>query len=146
MVNVIYIAGSGRVGSTLVTQVLGETPNWVAGGQIRDLSKSFNNDSNCTCGLTIPNCEFWGEIARRLKSEFGDDVLDRIAELRSAYNRDINWSHALTADEASAVVEKHSLYLNILKSIYTEVGNVSGCNYIVDDSKSPAVSNARIVF
>ena len=73
MVNVVYIAGSGRTGSTLITQVLGEAPNWFAGGQIRDFSKSHKRDSQCTCGQLISACDFWGEIVRRITSEFGND-------------------------------------------------------------------------
>ncbi len=64
-IKVIYIAGSGRSGSTLLSQLLGEMEGVVNIGEApRYLynNRLFSQDIPCSCGKPFESCEFWQGI------------------------------------------------------------------------------------
>jgi len=66
---VIYIAGSGRSGSTLVERTLGAIPGWVNIGELIELFRKPSVAAElCGCGQPFSSCVFWYEVGR---SAFG---------------------------------------------------------------------------
>ena len=65
---IIYIAGLYHTGSTLIDMMLGNLPNVIGLGEIfKGLNDKF--EDRCSCGQSVKNCEFWGEITKQLESE-----------------------------------------------------------------------------
>ena len=63
---VVYIAGSGRSGSTLLERALGEIPGYVSVGELIDLfRREASRGRRCGCGRPFADCPFWASVAER---------------------------------------------------------------------------------
>ena len=63
---VVYIAGSGRSGSTLLERALGEVPGFASVGELIDLfRRDASRGRRCGCGRPFADCDFWAGVARR---------------------------------------------------------------------------------
>src|SRR3954471_14829623 len=62
-VPVLFIAGSGRCGSTLVDRILGGYEGVFAAGEIRNLwDRGWSNHGRCGCGRPIRECPVWSGV------------------------------------------------------------------------------------
>lgn len=60
---IIYIAGAGRSGSTMVDIVLGNHPQIVSTGEVSFLINQWTDATRrCGCGRHYAQCPFWGEL------------------------------------------------------------------------------------
>lgn len=66
MTKVLYIAGWGRSGSTLLDQILGGIDGWFSCGEL----KALWHPVACGCGAEVDDCEFWSRIAERTVERF----------------------------------------------------------------------------
>lgn len=65
-VTVVFLAGLGRSGSTLLERVLGETPGVTALGEVMHLwDRGLVRHELCACERPFPECPFWSEVGRR---------------------------------------------------------------------------------
>ena len=72
MAQVIYIAGYGRSGSTLLDMLLGSHPDISGGGELFRAAEIFADPSaRCTCGVTFDACEIWADHRRLLLDRAG---------------------------------------------------------------------------
>ncbi len=67
---VLFVAGTGRSGSTLLNLFLGKSPEVVALGELmgsrNELDERMRNHM-CTCGDKGVDCKFWGGLSKFLK-------------------------------------------------------------------------------
>jgi Sulfotransferase family len=62
-VKVLYIAGYGRSGTTLLDIALGEHDAIMGGGEISTLARHvWINDEYCACGAAVQACPMWRDI------------------------------------------------------------------------------------
>lgn len=66
---IIYIAGSGHSGSTLLDLLLGSHSKIVSLGELGQLSRFFRDNEPCTCGASIRQCDFWISVRQHLLSK-----------------------------------------------------------------------------
>jgi hypothetical protein len=133
--NIIYIAGVGRSGSTILDQILGQIPGICSLGEVRQLWQSIQNNSPCGCGTPITKCDFWAPVLDGLVK--GGDSLDQIQqriktiELCKTYPR----LHRLARlGNYAEEYEKHSCFL---QKLYATLRENACCDYLVDSSKDP---------
>lgn len=81
---VIFIAGSGRSGSTLLERVLGEMPGFVNVGELIDVFRRDVSSERCGCGEPFVSCPFWSRVGKRV---FDDWESGRLAEVRRLEHR-----------------------------------------------------------
>ena len=63
LAKILYIAGYGRSGSTLLDIVLGNHPENVGVGEVSFLLNDWANRSRrCSCGVPYQECEFWKNL------------------------------------------------------------------------------------
>ncbi|WP_433527945.1 sulfotransferase family protein [Micromonospora sp. CA-263727] len=66
-VRVLYLAGSGRSGSTLVTTILGQLDGVFAAGELRYLwQRGAVENRPCGCGLPFRDCPLWSAVMASL--------------------------------------------------------------------------------
>ncbi|HVX45604.1 MAG TPA: sulfotransferase [Mycobacteriales bacterium] len=64
------MAGTGRSGSTVLANLLGETPGCVSVGELRYVwSRGLVEDRLCGCGEPFSGCPFWGQVRDRLEPD-----------------------------------------------------------------------------
>jgi hypothetical protein len=136
-VKVLFIAGPGRSGSTLLDMLLGQINGFYSTGELRFIwSRGFQQNQLCGCGKPFRECEFWTEV---VKEAFGGpDSIDhtRIEKLRDAAERRVSRGSSIKG--ASERLAPYQEYFDACKNIYRAIHKISGCEFIIDSSKNTA--------
>lgn len=135
---VLYVAGWGRSGSTLLDRLLGQVPGVFSTGEVRDIwQRGVVENRLCGCGTAFHDCEVWRRVG---EAAFGGwsqlDVTDA-QELRLRLDRPWSPPRVLgsrLAPELDADVER---YVGFLEALYGAIASVTGARLIVDSSKIP---------
>ena len=135
-VRVLFIAGWGRSGSTLLDRMLGQVPGVFSAGELRDIwQRGVVEDRLCGCGEPFRSCPVWrkvGDIA------FGGWERLDVAEVQRLRRRlDRPWSVPMLlgsriTPEADADVAR---YVSVLSRLYTAIAEATDTEVIVDSSK-----------
>src|SRR5208282_2075779 len=147
---VVFIAGDGRSGGTLLGQILNGLSDSVYVGELRNIwHEAFEQNEPCGCGERFRHCEFWRAVVEKAFGSF-----ERV-DARAMLN--MHWSVArerytpmlmlLNRVPAELLGSKlpHS-YENALSRLYRAVCEVAGKSVVVDSSReaSQALVLARI--
>jgi hypothetical protein len=119
---VLYVAGYGRSGSTVVDRVLGAHPEMLSAGEISTALRHLFAESSCGCGEEVEACPIWGPV-RRAVPELADAA--RRDELDAARDR-AERIGAIGAAEAYA-----DLTGRVLDALFD-----SGARVVIDSSKT----------
>lgn len=138
-VSVLYIAGAGRSGSTLLELLLARHRSLVPVGEIRFLwQRGVVEDHLCSCGRPFSACPFWGEVLDRAYGDRRDavaaDMLDLDARLDRMRRIPQMRVPALRRDGFAPEFER---YGRRLAQLYRAVLEVSGASAVIDSSKEP---------
>lgn len=132
----VYIAGTGRNGSTLLGILLSQDARVFFAGELTHIWKrGFQQNQLCSCGQPFLNCEFWRAVA---KDCFGNDCDAKVSEIRRVGEGISSFQNLPKlilgrAHQANLVQQYCRVYSNLLASI----ARVSGCQTIIDSSKYP---------
>ncbi|MET1756696.1 sulfotransferase [Novosphingobium sp. RD2P27] len=133
-VKVIYIAGYGRSGTTLLDIALAQAPDVMGAGELTTLARHvWTNREFCACGTAVPECDVWHRIVEGWgPSRTNSSLLE--------YRRRQLWREALLGPgrfldrlrrSASSSFARETLQL------FQQVAEVTGKPIIVDSSKLP---------
>jgi len=129
--DIIFIAGRGRSGSTLLGKMLETSHDAFHIGEIRYFVQiGWKENRECECGERLKSCPFWGGIIDLCENYNLEEVyaaskgLPTHTEifLRDISNLGINYSNA---------------YLSFLNDLYQFIVESSNAKYIIDSSKFP---------
>jgi glycosyltransferase involved in cell wall biosynthesis len=148
--NVLYIAGSGRSGSTLVERTLGSIPAWVNVGELIELfRKPSVSGELCGCGEPFENCEFWSEVGRLAFGSWSSDTIARVGSLQRQLSRQRYLPRLLLTgdDSESQFADTLREYGAIYDTLYDAIATVADADVVVDASKWPgqALALQRVV-
>ncbi|WP_166395376.1 sulfotransferase [Rubrobacter marinus] len=142
-IKVLYIAGWGRSGSTILDNLLGQLEGFFSVGEINCLwERNLLGDWLCGCGRSFRACPVWSEV---MKSAFGGvQNIDarKMIRLRDSGARTRHVPLMLTSLAEPLLKNRLSEYVSNLDRLYRGVKSVTGSRVIVDSSKSPAYSYA----
>lgn len=135
---ILYIAGAGRSGSTLLEILLGNLPNYFSIGEARHFFEYLPIDGKlCGCGSLLASCPFWSAVSEQLQRN-PDVDLERAARLSLALNR-TRHTWQLQSGPRSKQWKKDTVELvGYLSHLYHAVWQQSGQKIIVDSSKVPS--------
>lgn len=134
---VVYIAGSGRSGSTIVDNILGQLEGWVSVGEVRFLwERGMQEDRRCGCGEPFSACPFWRAILTRAFPDGVDPARLRALLERGTRARRIGALLGVRRRRRFVREELHELS-DALGALYHAIAEVSGARVIVDSSKLP---------
>lgn len=132
MPKVIYIIGSGRNGSTLLSRLLGQVPGCCSVGEIRSIWTRLIDDNYCGCGQRFSECPFWARVVQRA---FGDETGFDAARVRETALRLDRIRRLPTVMRATGPEELEGLRA-LVSRLYEAVAAESECEVIVDSSKT----------
>jgi hypothetical protein len=143
---VLYIAGTGRSGSTVLANILGEVDGVFAAGEVRYLwQRGLKEGRLCGCGLTVRECPVWSKVLAMAGELDDPERVDRIVSMLQRTGRIRNLPGVLAGTVVSRLdpAEAHSLApaRAALGELYAAIATVTGCRVIVDSSKLPAYAN-----
>jgi hypothetical protein len=120
---VLYLAGSGRSGSTLVTTALGQMEGFFAAGELRYLwQRGLVEDRPCGCGTTVRDCPIWTPILAALPPHDPAGIARGLRERLRMRNRLQVEAHP---DDA------------VIAALYRGIAEHTGGAVVVDSSKLP---------
>jgi hypothetical protein len=137
-IDVLYIGGYGRSGSTLLHRLLGTAEGHFPTGEAsRIWSYHLLHNQPCGCGRPFRECAFWMAV---MDEAFGGiDCVDarHVMALRKATLG--NWPRLVFRRLRTETYERQlQEYGAIVERLYHAIQQVSGCQVIVDSSKSTA--------
>jgi len=137
-VHVLYIAGAGRSGSTLLSNVLGQLPGAVSVGELYYLwERGLEDNSLCGCGTPVRQCAFWGRVLERARQAADVDDIGSALRAGVAGARTRHLLNMLTQTGRHDFVARSQPFLHVLQHLYAAIRDETGCDYIIDASKFP---------
>jgi hypothetical protein len=130
---VIFFAGWGRSGSTLLTNLLAEIDGYFSVGEVVGFEKP---GAVCGCGEPVLECPFWRPVLARVEQAYGtlDWAAIHATRMREAVPRKIP---ALLVRPRLAPGARRLARLYDL--VYTEAARETGARVIIDSTKDPSM-------
>ena len=137
-VKVLYIAGSGRSGSTILDRILGQLDRFFSVGELCNLwDRGLLAHRKCGCGVPVDQCPVWTGI---LATGFGrqpDEVdASRMIALRRRWVR-VRHIPKVVVTHWRRRADQGDELLDVLGRLYRAVQQHTDCRVIVDSSKAP---------
>ena len=132
---IIYIAGHGRSGSTILERILGQLDDVVAVGELRHIwQRGFAENQLCGCGKSFEACEFWSQVTAYA---FADQpfTLAETQALRHRVDRMRYVPYMLSPKKPAGYAHDFATYTTIRQRLYDGIAQVSGKSLIIDSSK-----------
>src|SRR5690606_36893435 len=92
---IIYIMSDVRSGSTLLENILSNSPDIVSVGELHHLDSHLNKgkwgvtwDWKCSCGSEFSDCSFWSTVLENLKEK----RLNKIEQTAVSKNRSFKYA------------------------------------------------------
>jgi hypothetical protein len=132
---VLYVAGTGHSGTTLLERLLGETPGVAPLGEVIDLWwRGVMRNERCGCGTPFLDCPFWSEVG---KEAFGGWEHVDAPALRATQDRLVRHVNSAMfgrglAGGGGAGTDQ---LVDALARLYGAIAAVSGASVLVDTSK-----------
>ncbi len=137
-VKVLYIAGHGRCGSTILGQALGEVEGFTHVGELLELWDAIASGKDpCGCGAPLVACNMWGDV---LKAAYGGLHESLVSQMLQFHHRDAHAYTLLrtTTSRGLRILQRHLAEpLARYERLYCAIQRVFNCDLIVDSSKSP---------
>ena len=131
----IYVAGYGRSGTTLLDIAIGQQQGVFAAGEITALPRHvWQHDEFCACRQTVSECEFWGPVVRRWQEGRGEDAMTKFGRLLAHTEYLFSPTRFLSRLLPQAKFTSHA---EQTAALLEEVAEASGSQVIVDSSKLP---------
>jgi glycosyltransferase involved in cell wall biosynthesis len=137
---VIYIAGSGRSGSTILERTLGELPGFVNVGELIDLFwRVAPRSERCGCGQVFASCPFWTGVGARAFGGWESERLAAIHRLQGRVARQRHLPQLMALPHSGRGFRADvTRYGRDYASLYLAIAAEAGANRVVDASKRPA--------
>lgn len=135
---VLYIAGSGRSGTTILGNVLAQIDGVVSVGELYlTWEYALTRPNVCGCGEPVPACPFWVEVFDRAYGGLhGFDEREILQLIRKRARTRHFPERVIRGRSVTRRRDDQQLKANLQK-LYAAVAAVSGCQVIVDTSKRP---------
>ena len=135
---VLFIAGWGRSGSTILSNTLNQLPGYLNVGELNYAwEKLFLEGHTCGYGETVDDCPLWAPIFTRLYGGVEQVPVRDLIAARSMLPSNLDILLGRPASHA----EDLRLYADTVGSVYVTAAEVAGCNVIVETSKTPTHLN-----
>lgn len=136
MIDVVYIGGMGRSGSTLLERLLSQLRGCVAVGELRYLWYEDPTVARCGCGRLLAECGFWREASTKSGIPFTPACFQEMLALQKHVDRLRYLPHMLARPLAGQNYSRRfEQYTETLRRIYYAACEVGDGQVIVDSSK-----------
>lgn len=132
---IVYIAGAGRSGSTILERILGNSPQFFSVGEVRYYWEYIAaTDRLCGCGQRLAECSFWQGVARR--GAIAEDVVTRLAQAARRLDRTRNVPFLAAGLPRTRQFPRE--FLDGTRRLYEVMQSFAPGRILVDSSKTPS--------
>lgn len=138
---VLYVAGLGRSGSTLLERILGQLPGAVALGEVVHLwQRALKDNERCGCGLPFRSCEFWCAIGEHAFSGWDQLEPESVLALKQRVDRTRYVPLLALPVLPARVAADVQAYVSLYERIYRAALHVTGAQLVIDSSKHASLA------
>jgi hypothetical protein len=135
---ILYIAGAGRSGSTLLAMLLGGLPGCTAVGELRHIwERGVLANRLCGCGRPFHDCPFWSDVGRAAFGGWDAVDAERQAARLMVVGRQRHFPLVVAGAGSRRFRRELRAYAGLQARVYRAVAAVTGDAAIIDSSKSP---------
>ena len=138
---ILYVAGAGRSGSTILSCLLSSLDGFVFAGEPYYLwEEGFGENRRCGCGEPFRSCDFWRRVVAETEKRAGPVDPE---EMRASRNHLARTRH-LPALGLSVLRRRHlgspaaTRFTTVLTALYGALQATASARVIVDASKLPS--------
>lgn len=140
-VDVLFVAGMPRSGSTLLELMLGQLPSHCDVGELFYMwSGGVIRDERCACGETFSQCPFWIEVGDRAFGGWHAELAREVLALQYRVDRTPRLIFMALGPLARGHRRATRRYLELVHRVYGAVADVSGAEVVVDSTKRPSTA------
>ncbi|MGH7493282.1 MAG: sulfotransferase family protein [bacterium] len=132
-IEVIYLLGCGRSGSTLLDLVLGSHHRVASVGEIWYHHRWLENNFECTCGAPFESCDFWQAVTEKLRGSHNQAGVTPVQSRRGKVRALLQ---LLAGGKLPARAQTRGYALATYR-LFKAVQEVSQKPVILDSSKNP---------
>ncbi len=137
---VVYVAGAGHSGSTVLDIALGHHEEILSVGELHKLHRSgwrTAENRRCSCGEAVHDCPFWSPVRANWEARVGGDRLDEYIRLQASYESSYRcWPRLIRDRKRRAPAFER--YLELTVALFEAISEVSGRPAVADSSKKPS--------
>jgi Sulfotransferase family len=130
---IVYVAGLGRSGTTLLDQILGPLPGAISVGELRNLPLRFSQKALCSCREPVDECVFWRSVLERSFPRAWQDERTSSIVLRLLRSDTRSGVQTMLAGARLPAPWLEPLWWRVYRQLF----DTAGVNTVVDASKSP---------
>jgi len=138
-VKVLFLAGKGRSGGTLLASLLGQLPGFFNVGELNRLwDWGLVSNHYCGCGLPFQQCPTWRAILTDADASLATSGLSPLAGARIdlAQHSVVRWPNTLrllrTKPGAHPRWNELDRYTTASAAVYQSIAKVTGARVVVD--------------
>ncbi len=137
---VLFIAGLGRSGSTMLECILGSHPDVAALGEVLHLwERGIGRNELCGCGSNFHDCPFWTSVGDLAFGGWSNVDLDRLSHLHDAVDRHRRIAKVLAPHSKSYALKIREYNEHYLR-IYGAAAAISGARLVIDSGKHSSLA------
>lgn len=132
----VFLAGMGRSGSTLLERLLDGLPGWWSMGEVLQIwERGATANEKCGCGEAFLDCPVWTAVGEKAFGGWDAIEVDRVAALRRSVERDRYIPLLYRPTLNPAFNSRLKEYNRILSRLYQAVRETTGAKMLVDSGK-----------
>jgi hypothetical protein len=131
----VYIAGYGRSGSTLLSIMLGQHNEVFGAGELTTLARHvWENNEYCSCGNPIRDCPYWSAVVEAWSKQQGATLVRDYGRLQDRFETIFSPSRMLRQTLRKSEFDEYARHtMRLLETTMKKSNRV----FIVDSSKLP---------
>jgi len=137
---VLYVVGTTRCGSTVLSNLLGQTAGLVHVGELAQIwDEGFVRNFRCGCRLPFLECPFW----RRVVDVAFRDRLIEPERLLTLVRASARTRHAMSLPSKRGrrrMVLAMAEHTDAMTLLYRAISQVTGARVVIDSSKTPLLA------
>lgn len=139
-IKILYIAGAGRSGSTLLERMVGSIDEFVSVGELRLIwERGILGNELCGCGSPFWECDFWRTVMEQAFGAVEAEDFRSVPELKQKVARTrfiprLLWPWLRTQQFSG----NFQAYANLLGNLYRTIYRISEGKILIDSSKDPS--------
>ena len=135
---ILYLAGWGRSGSTVLSAVLGGLPGVFAAGEARSFwQKGLLERSPCACGRPVQACEVWSPAAAAAVGGAWPMAADELARFQADHLRTRDYVTAWPRLRFRSPTTDEVRYAQTYAALHRCLADTTGARLALDSSKYP---------
>jgi SAM-dependent methyltransferase len=143
-VKVLFLAGKGRSGGTLLASLLGQIPGFFNAGELNRLWDSgLEHNRRCGCGLPVQQCETWKPVLAAADELLAGTGIPPLATARIdlAQASVVRWPRLLRLLRMKPTRKQQwkalDRYTTASSAVYHAIAQVTGARVVIDSSRLP---------